>query len=151
MVVADRDHDPAASRASSSVAVADGVASPVQARALAIPERKDALDLRALEQVGLLAAPHGGRGEFLVDAGTELDPPLGQEAGGARDLLVEPGEGGAAIAGHEPSRPATHRSVVVGLFQQQPDEGLRTGRQDSALLAGVPVVQADVRKACSGH
>ena len=45
----------------------------VDARPLAVPNAKHAIDLGAGKQSNLLAAPYRGRGEILVEAGREDD------------------------------------------------------------------------------
>ena len=73
MVVAgERDHA-AIARGAGGVAVLEHVGRAVDAGTLAVPDAEHAIDLGAGEQVDLLAAPHRGRGEVLVEAGLEVD------------------------------------------------------------------------------
>ena len=81
------------------IGVAEDVAGAVDARALAVPHAEHAIELAFAAQLGLLRAPQRGGGEFLVEAGLELDVGGGEQAAGAHQLLVEPAERRAAIAG----------------------------------------------------
>ena len=63
------------------IGVAEHIAGPIDARALAIPHAEHAIELALAAQLGLLSAPERGSGEFLVDAGLELD--VGRQRAGA--------------------------------------------------------------------
>ena len=101
VVVAHQADHAAMGRGAGHVAVAEDVAGAVDARALAVPEREDAVILALALQLGLLRAPDGGGGEVLVQAGLEDDVGRLELLAGARELLVEPAERRAAIAGDE--------------------------------------------------
>ena len=49
------------------------VAGAIDTRALAVPHAEYAIELALAAQLGLLGAPQRGGGEFLVEAGLELD------------------------------------------------------------------------------
>ena len=71
----------------------------VDARALAVPDAEHAVVLALAAQLGLLRAPQRGGGEVLVEAGLEHDVVRREHAARALELLVEPAERRAAIAG----------------------------------------------------
>ena len=73
MVVAgDRQH-PAMRRRAGGVGMLQRVAAAVDPRPLAVPDGEHAIVLRAGEEADLLAAPHRGRAQLLVDRRLELD------------------------------------------------------------------------------
>ncbi len=72
--------------------MAKHVAGTVDARPLAVPDRKDAVMRALAQQFGLLRAPAGGGGEFLVEAGLEDDLGLGELFLGPPQLHVEAAE-----------------------------------------------------------
>ena len=73
VVVAEAGDDAAELGGAGHVGVAEDVAAAVDAGALAVPEAEDALHPALAVEVDLLAAPEGGGGEVLVEAGLELD------------------------------------------------------------------------------
>ena len=96
------------------------------------------------EQLGLLRAPAGGGGEFLVDAGLEHDIGLRKLPLRLPELHVEAAERRAAVAGNEASSVEAGAAVALALHQKHAHDGLRPG-QENALLAKVElVVERDV-------
>ena len=89
MVVAHQREHAAVLGGAGEIGVAEHVAGAVDARALAVPHAEYAIELALAAQLGLLSAPERGGGEFLVDAGLELDVGGGELAAGAHELLVE--------------------------------------------------------------
>ncbi len=85
-------------RGAGIVGVAEHVAGPVNARPLAVPEAEHAVEPALAAQFRLLGAPEGGRRQILVETALELDVVGCEHLLGAQELLVEPAEGGAAIA-----------------------------------------------------
>jgi hypothetical protein len=83
-------HDEHATRggAAEGVAMLDGVARTVHARALAVPHGVDAGGRARGVGLHALRAQHGGGGQLLVDGRQEADAALGQAAAGAPHGLV---------------------------------------------------------------
>ena len=65
-------HAPIARRAE-RVGVFDDVHAAINAGTFAVPHAKDAVEARALEQVGLLAAPYRCSGKVLINARLEVN------------------------------------------------------------------------------
>ncbi len=143
VVVAHERDDAAVRRGAGEIGVAEDVAGAVDARPLAVPHAEDAIELAFAAQFGLLRAPERGGGQFLVDAGLELDVLGGEKAAGPLHLLIEAAERRAAVAGDiaggvEPGAP-----VQLLLHQQGADQRLVAGHEDVALGEVVLVVEAD--------
>src|SRR6185437_5388038 len=114
--------DAAVLRRAGHVGVAEDVARAVDARALAVPHAEDAIELAFAAQLGLLRAPNRGGGEFLVDAGLELDVGRGKLPAGADHLLVEAAERRTAIAGDVTAGVDAGAAVSLLLHQQRANE-----------------------------
>jgi hypothetical protein len=71
VVVAHQGQHAAMRRGAGQVGVAEHVAGPVDARPLAVPDAEHAVVLAFAAQFGLLRAPAGCRGQFLVEPGLE--------------------------------------------------------------------------------
>ena len=99
VIVAHQGDDAAVLCGAGQIGVAEHVAGTIDARALAVPHAEHAIELALAAQFGLLGAPERGGGEFLVDAGLELDVGLAKLAAGAHELLVKAAERRTAIAG----------------------------------------------------
>ncbi len=99
MVIAHQRDDAAMLRGAGEIGVAEGVAGAVDARALAVPHAEHAIELAFAAQLRLLRAPQRGGGKVLIEAGLEFDVGGNKLAAGAHELLVEPAERRAAIAG----------------------------------------------------
>jgi len=69
--------------------VLEHVAAAVDPRPLAIPHRKHAVVPGGTDQIDLLRAPHGGRGQVFIHARHELDMTCLQELVGFPQRLVE--------------------------------------------------------------
>ena len=123
--------------------MAEHVAGTVDARALAVPHAEHAIELALAAQFRLLGAPERGGGEFLVDAGLELDVGGGELAAGAHELLVEAAERRAAIAGQITGGVEAGAAVALLLHQAGADQRLIAGHQDAGLGQIVFVVEAD--------
>ena len=139
MVVAHQGEHAAMLRRAGEIGVAEDVARAVDARPLAVPDRKDAVVLAFAEKLRLLRAPAGGRGKLLVEAGLEDDVGAGELLLGAPELLVETAERRAAVAGNETRRIQAGPAVALALHQQHADDRLRAGQED-ALLAEIELV-----------
>jgi hypothetical protein len=103
MVVADNYKHAAMRRGPIGVAVLERVAGPVDARALAVPEREHALDLARRVALDLLRAEDRGRGEVLVDRRLEADARDVEMLRGLPELLVDPAERRAAVPETKPA------------------------------------------------
>ena len=99
MVVAHQSENAAVFRRAREIGVAKDVARAINAWTLAVPHAEDAIELAFAAQFGLLAAPQRGGGEFLIDAGLELDVGGGNLASRTHELLIKPAKRGTAIAG----------------------------------------------------
>ena len=73
MIVAGQREHAAMPRGAGGVGVLQRVDRAVDAGPLAVPDAEHAIDRGAGKQADLLAAPHRGRGEILVEAGLEVD------------------------------------------------------------------------------
>ncbi len=116
----------------------------VEARCLAVPHAEHAVVLGARQALGQLAAPRGGGAELLVEARHVVDEVLLEQRAVARQLLVEPAQRGALVAGDH--RPGGQAAAAVGavLLEHQAYERLHAGEEDPALLEDVLVVEADL-------
>jgi hypothetical protein len=148
MVVAHERQHAAVFRGAGEIGVAEDVAGAVDARTLAVPHAEHAIELALAAQFGLLRAPQRGGGEFLVDAGLELDVLRGEKPPRAHHLLVEAAERGAAIAGDVAGGVEAGAAVALLLHQQRADQRLIAGHQDMVLGEIVFVVEGDGAK---GH
>ncbi len=153
VVVAHQREHAAVLRGAGHVGVAEDVARAVDARALAVPHAEDAVVAALAAHLGLLRAPDGGGGEFLVETGLEDDVRGIEPLLGAQEVLVEPAERRAAIAGDEAGGVQPGEPIPLPLHQEHPDDRLRPGDEDAVLCQVVLVVQRDVaeRSARFGH
>ena len=88
--------------------------------------------------------PHSAvGGQVLVEAGLEDDIGCGEVARRAHELLVEPAERGAAIAGDEAGGIQPGAAVALLLHQAHPDDGLIAGHEELRLREVVFIVEAD--------
>src|SRR6185312_15926643 len=101
MVVAGQRNHAAIRRGAGRVGVLERVDGAVDAGALAVPDAEHAIDLGAGEHADLLAAPHGGRRQILVETGRELDVMLLEEGFRAPQRVVVHAERRAAVARYE--------------------------------------------------
>ena len=125
MVVAGHDQHAAGAGGAGVVAVAEGVTGAIHAGALAVPDREDAIDLGALEQVDLLAAPDGSRGHVLVDARLEADVVALEKALGLPELLVVAAERRAPVSGDEAA--GVEAGGVIAILGELDRAGLLNG------------------------
>src|SRR5258705_1896060 len=115
MVVAgERDHA-AVRRGAGRVGMLERIHGAVDAGALAIPDTEYPIDLGAGEHADLLAAPHGGRRQILVETGCELDIMLLEEGFGAPQRVVVHAERRAAVSGDETGSVETRCAVAFAL------------------------------------
>src|SRR5476651_2097226 len=144
MIVArERDHA-AILRRSGGIAVLQHVHRAIDAGALAVPDREDAIDLRAGEQVGLLAAPHRRRREILVEAGLEVDVVFLEVPLRAPQRVVVHAERRAAIARDEAAGVESRRRVALLLHHRQAHQRLDAGEIDAALVQAIAILEGVV-------
>ena len=144
MVVArQRDHA-AMRRGAGGVGVLEHVHRTVDAGALAVPDREDAIDGGAGKQVGLLAAPHRRRREVLVEAGLEVDVVLFQVTLRAPQRVVVHTERGAAIAGDETAGIQAGGEIALALHHRQAHQRLDAGHVNAALVEPVAILEGVV-------
>ena len=126
MVVAHQREHAAVLRGAGEIGVAEHVAGAVDARALAVPHAEHAVVLALAAQLGLLRAPERGRGEVLVEAGLEQDVVRCRaQLLRAHELLVEPAERRAAIAGDVAG--GVEAGAAVALLLHQAERGPAPG------------------------
>ena len=148
VVVAHQGEHAAVFRGAGEIGVAENVAGAVDARALAIPDAEHAVVLALAAELRLLRAPERGRRQVLVDAGLEDHIVGDQNLGGAHELLVEPAERRAAIAGDIARGVEAGAPVALFLHQGRADDRLVAGDEHAALGKVVLVVEGD---AVGGH
>ena len=146
MVVAHQCDYAAVLGGTGEIGVAEHVAGAIDTRALAVPHAEYAIELALAAQLGLLGAPQRGGGEFLVEAGLELDVGGGELAGGANELLVETSERRAAVAGDIAGGVQPGAAVALFLHQAGTDQRLIPGHEYVRLVEVVFVVEADRSK-----
>ena len=130
--------------------MAEHVAGAVDARPLAVPHAEHAVVFALAAQLGLLRAPDRGRREVLVEAGLEQDVVALERGLGAHELLVEPAERRAAVAGHVARGIEPGEAVALLLHQAGADQRLIAGDEHAALGEVVFVVEGDVLERHSG-
>ena len=105
--------------------MAQRVGRAVDAGRLAVPHGQHAVEARAGQVAGELAAPGGGRAELLVEAGTGDDVVAARTASRWRcELLVEAAERRALVAGDERAGVQAAARVGAVLVEREPDERL---------------------------
>src|SRR5471030_1054857 len=97
------------------VHVLEDVAAAVHARTLAVPHGEHAVVLGLADQVDLLRAPDGRRGQVFVDAGDELHVVCLQMRFGLPQVFVEAAQRRAAVAGDEAGGVQTGGDVALAL------------------------------------
>ena len=144
VVVAHQRQHAAVLRGAGEIGVAEDVAGAVDARPLAVPDAEHAVVLALAAQLGLLRAPQRGGGEVLVDARAGTDVARGEMRRRALELVVEPAERRAAIAGDVARGVEAGAAVALVLHHRQPHQRLIAGDEHAALGQVVLVVERDV-------
>ncbi len=144
VVVAHEGEHAAMPGAAGEIGVAEHVAGAVDAGPFAVPEAEHAVVLAFLAQLRLLAAPQRGRGELLVDAGLEQDVGGAQLRLRAHELLIEPAQRRAPIAGDVAGGVEAGAPVTLLLHQAQAHQRLIAGDEDPGLCQIEFVVEADL-------
>ena len=114
--------------------MADRIAAPIEAWALAVPDADDAVVLRVVERHRQLAAHHRSGGEFLVDAGSDDDGQVGHGAVGALQLLGERADRRTLVAGGEGRSRQPEPAVDAQLVDREAGDRLDPGEEHGALL-----------------
>ncbi len=130
-------------RGAGEIGVAQRVARPVDAGALAVPHAEHAIEPAFAAQLRLLGAPERRGGQILVDGGLEQDVVLPAERLGALELIVEPAERGAAVAGDVACRVQAGARVARLLHQAHAHQRLIARDEDAGLRQVVFVVEGD--------
>lgn len=125
------------------VAVLEHVAAAVDAWPLAVPHGEHTVIARTGEQVGLLAAPHGGGAQLFVDAGLEVDVVFLEVLARVPQALVQAAQRRAAIAGDEAGGIESEGGVTLLLQHGQAGERLSAGQIEVTCGEAVFVIQAD--------
>ena len=144
MVVAHQREHAAMGRGAGHVRVAEYVTRAVDARALAVPEREDAVVLALAAHLGLLGTPAGGGREFFVQPWLEDDVAGLEDLARLHQLLVEPAERRSPVAGDEAAGVEPGAAVALVLHQQQACDGLGSRQEHMLLGKVVLVVERDV-------
>jgi hypothetical protein len=87
----------------------------------------------------LLRAPDRGRGEVLVDAGLEVDVMLVEERPASPQLLVEPAERRAAVAGDVAGGVQPGGEIALALHHRQAHQRLGAGEEHPPVIERVLV------------
>src|SRR6266851_1749543 len=143
---AGEDQHTAVAGGAGGISMLEHVASAVDAGTLAVPQGEDAVILSIGKEVGLLAAPHRGRRQILVDAREEADVVLLEEALGLPEVLVEAAQRRAAIAGDESRGVEPGGGVPLPLHHRQANQRLDAREIDTPLVERVFVVESDCRQ-----
>ena len=139
VIVAGQRQRPALRRSAGEIGVTEGVAGPVDARTLAVPDAEDAIDRRPGEARQMLRAPDRGRRQILVEAGTEDDIAPLEDVAGAPELDVEAPHRRAAVAGDIAAGVEAGRFVAQALLDRQTHQRLHPGHVEPA-FGGEPAV-----------
>ena len=146
VVIAGDGNHAAPGAGASHVGVLEHVHAAIDAGALAVPDAEYAIKaLLLLRGKGqLLAAPDGGGGELLVDAGLEHDVVLLEAGLRLPEHLVIAAEWRAAIAADEAGGALAGGQVALLLQHGKPDQGLHAAHEGFALRQRVLVVQGGI-------
>ena len=119
------------------IGVAQRIGGAIEARRLAVPHAEYALVSSAREQSHLLAAPHRGGRQVLVDAGLKHHAVAFELGGETHKLLVEAAERRAAVARDEAGGVVAGLDIQTTLVQEQAGERLDAGEIGDAALVAV--------------
>ena len=126
------------------VGMAHHVAGAVHARALAVPEPENPVELALSAQFRLLGTPDRGRREVFVQTELEGDVVLRKRLGRPRHLHVHRPERRPAIPGHQPGGVEPGGTIPLLLHQHQSDQRLRAVQQHGGLGQVETVIQRDL-------
>ncbi|MCG3190125.1 MAG: hypothetical protein LKCHEGNO_02736 [Burkholderiaceae bacterium] len=145
VVVAGHHQHAAVRRAAVGVAVLDGIARAVDARALAVPHREHAIDRALRVALDALRAQHLGGPQLLVDRRHKADAGLGELRARLPDRLVDHAQRRAAVAADEALRVQPGARVARALHQHQAQQRLRAGEEHGATWGPQVVAELVVR------
>ena len=128
-------------RRAKSVRVFDDVHTSVNARAFAIPHSKNAIEARALEQVGLLAAPHRCRSKVFINTWLEVDLMGIEILGGFPHGLIETAQWAATITRDEAGSVQAPLQVPFSLQHWKANQRLNACHVRRCVVVSVLVVQ----------
>src|SRR3974390_2311567 len=104
--------------------MAQNVERAIETGTLSVPDAEHAIDLRAWKQANLLAAPHGGRREILVQPRLEANVMVGEQLLCLPKRVVRTPKGGTGIAGNEAGGVQPSRAVAFTLHHWQTHQRL---------------------------
>ena len=126
MIVARHDQHAAMFRGARRIGMAQHIAAPVDAGALAVPDAEHAVIGTLAPHLGLLGSPYRGGGQVLIEAGMELDVLRRKLRFGALEGLVDAPDRRAAIPRHIASRVEAGLAVERLLGEARPHHDLGT-------------------------
>ena len=144
MVVAGDQQHAAILHRPIGIGMAEGIARAIDPRRLAVPHAEHTIIFGVAMQPGLLATPHGGRGEVFVQARLEDDILGPQKLRGCPQLLIEPAQRRPAIAGDETGGVESGGAVARLLQQGEAHQRLGAGHDDAAGAGGIFIVQSNI-------
>ena len=130
VIVAHQSDDSAVLGGAGKIGVTEDVAGPIDARTFAVPHAEYAIEFAFAAQFGLLSSPERGGGKFFVDAGLKLHGRRREYPPGAHELLVEPAERRAAVAGDVAGRVQAGAAIALLLHEAGADQCLIAGHKD---------------------
>ncbi len=147
VVVAGEHHDRAVPAGAGEVPVLQGIAAPVDAGTLPVPEPDDAVVAGMRIAIEHLGPGQRGRGQLLVRARHVADVVLLQDRPRLAEGEVVASEWGPRISADERPDPEGRPAVAPALVDRQAHESLHAGEVDAPLLPEVAVVEGQHRSA----
>ncbi len=144
MVVAHQGEHAAMFRRTGEVDVAEHIAAAIDAGALAVPKRENAVKAAFAAHFRLLRAPDGRRGQILVETGLKQDVVGVEDVFGAYEIMIEAAERRTGIAGDEPRRIQSRAPVKRLLHEKEPRHGLRAGNIDPLFGEVILIGEGDI-------
>ncbi len=144
IVAGERDRA-ALGRDAGEIGVAQRVAGAIDARSLAVPNAEHAVDGRAGKAGQMLRAPDRGRGQILVEAGTEDDIVALELSAGPPQLDIVAPQRRAAIAGDIAAGVEAGRRVAQALLDRQSDQRLHAGHVKPAFARRITGFESRLR------
>ena len=141
VVVAHQQDHAAQRRRTGQIAVAKSVAGAVDAGALAVPERKDAVVLALAADLGLLRAPDRGGGQVFIDTRHEDHVVRVEVLAGLAELVVQATQRRPAVTADVAGGVLAQPAVALLLGQWQANQRLRAGDEDAPFGQRVLVVE----------
>jgi len=149
-VVPGQHQHPSVGGGALEVGVLEHVAAAVHARALAVPHSHHAVVAPQRPEQRLLAAPHRGGGQLLVDAGHPHHV-VGFEQGlVALDGEVDGAQRRALVAGDESGRAQPPGGVGAVLVERQPHQRLHPGDQHPPPFQRELLIKIEAPRRCLG-